>query len=136
MMINSAEEFVRLRLSDNMEEYLKAAWDEAPFEVWLQVIETYLEMREWVAHNKSIPIEIMEILADDADERVRFNVATKNRLPESLQMKLAKDIDSSIRKRIVYNKKATFRVLTILLNDDDEDIRVLAKNRVDEGRHR
>jgi len=136
MMINSAEEFVRLRLSDNMEEYLKAAWDEAPFEVWLQVIETYPEMREWVAHNKSIPIEIMEILADDADERVRFNVATKNRLPESLQMKLAKDLDSSIRKRIVYNKKATFRVLTILLNDDDEDIRVMAKNRVDEGRHR
>ncbi|MEK4351584.1 hypothetical protein MKX41_12120 [Paenibacillus sp. FSL R5-0475] len=136
MMINSAEEFVRLRLSDNMEEYLKAAWDEAPFEVWLQVIETYPEMREWVAHNKAIPIEIMEILADDADERVRFNVATKNRLPESLQMKLAKDLDSSIRKRIVYNKKATFRVLTILLNDDDEDIRVLAKNRVDEGRHR
>lgn len=135
-MINSAEEFVRLRLSDNMEEYLKAAWDEAPFEVWLQVIETYPEMREWVAHNKAIPIEIMEILADDADERVRFNVATKNRLPESLQMKLAKDLDSSIRKRIVYNKKATFRVLTILLNDDDEDIRVLAKNRVDEGRHR
>lgn len=77
MMINSAEEFVRLRLSDNMEEYLKAAWDEAPFEVWLQVIETYPEMREWVAHNKSIPIEIKEILADDADERVRFNVATK-----------------------------------------------------------
>ncbi|WP_449602149.1 hypothetical protein [Paenibacillus sp. Marseille-Q9583] len=136
MMINSAEEFVRLRLSDNMEEYLKAEWNEAPFEVWLQVIETYPEMREWVAHNKSIPIEIMEILADDADERVRFNVATKNRLPENLQMKLAKDLDSSVRKRIVYNKKATFRVLTILLNDDDEDIRVVAKNRVDEGRHR
>ncbi|WP_209445738.1 hypothetical protein [Paenibacillus etheri] len=133
MMINSAEEFVRLRLSDNMEEYLKAAWDVAPFEVWLQVIETYPEMREWVAHNKSIPVEIMEILADDADERVRFIVATKNRLPESLQMKLAKDLDSSVRKRIVYNKKATFRVLTILLNDDDEDIRVVAKNRVDEG---
>lgn len=51
-------------------------------------------------------------------------------------MKLAKDLDSSVRKRIVYNKKATFRVLTILLNDDDEDIRVVAKNRVDEGRHR
>lgn len=38
MMINSAEEFVRLRFSDNMEEYLKAAWDEAPFEVWCSTI--------------------------------------------------------------------------------------------------
>ena len=43
MMINSAEEFVRLRLSDNMEEYLKAAWDEAPFGVWLQVIKNTLK---------------------------------------------------------------------------------------------
>jgi hypothetical protein len=42
-------------------------------------------MSEWVAHNKSIPVEIMEILADDTNERVRFNVATKNRLHEHLQ---------------------------------------------------
>jgi hypothetical protein len=135
-MINSAEEFVRLRLSDNIQEYLKAAWDEAPLEVWLEVIGTYPEMREWVAHNKSIPVEIMEILADDADERVRFNVATKNRVPENLQLKLAKDLDSSVRRRIVYNKKVTLRVLNILLNDEDEDIRVKAKDRIDEGRHR
>jgi hypothetical protein len=135
-MINSAEEFVRLRLSENMEEYLKVAWDEAPLKVWLEVIGKYLHMREWVAHNKSIPIEIMEILADDADERVRFNVAQKNRLPENLQLKLANDPDSSVRNRIVYNKKATFQTLNILLNDDDEDIRTLAKKRIDEGRHR
>lgn len=135
-MINSAEEFVRLRLSDNIEEYLKAAWDEAPIDVWLEVIGTYPEMREWVAHNKSIPVEIMEILADDADERVRFNVATKNQLPENLQLKLANDLDSSVRLRIVCDKKVTLQVLSILLNDEDEDIRVRAKNRIDEGRHR
>ncbi|MBP1963025.1 hypothetical protein [Paenibacillus aceris] len=135
-MINSAEEFVRLRLSDNIEEYLKAAWDEAPLDVWLEVIGTYPEMREWVAHNKSIPVEIMEILADDADERIRFNVATKNRLPENLQLKLAKDLDSSVRQRIVYNKKVTLRVLKMLLKDEDEGISVKAKNRIDEGRYR
>ncbi|WP_231587097.1 hypothetical protein, partial [Paenibacillus sp. E194] len=60
-------------------------------------------MREWVVHNKSIPVEIMGILVDDADERVRFNVATKNRLPEHLQLKLAKDSDNSVRQRILYN---------------------------------
>ncbi|ULL14887.1 hypothetical protein DVH26_10795 [Paenibacillus sp. H1-7] len=81
-------------------------------------------------------IEIMEILANDADERVRFNVATKNRLPEHLQLKLAKDSDCSVRKRIVYNKKASIQVLTLLLNDEDEDIRTLAKNRIDEGRYK
>jgi len=65
-----------------------------------------------------------------------FNVATKNRLPEHLQLKLAKDSDSSVRQRIVYNKKATFQVLSILINDEDEDIRTLAKNRIDEGRYK
>lgn len=50
----------------------------------------------------------MEILVDNADERVRFNVATKNRLPEHLQLKLVKDSDNSVRQRIVYNKKVTF----------------------------
>ncbi|WP_435170188.1 hypothetical protein [Paenibacillus glycanilyticus] len=135
-MINSAEEFVRLRNSEKMDEYLKAAGDFAPFEVWLEVIKMYPDMREWVAHNKSIPVEIMEILADDVDERVRFNVATKNRLPEHLQLILAKDSDSSVRQRIVYNKKATFQALSVLLNDEDEEIRTLAKNRIDEGRYR
>lgn len=135
-MIKSAEEFVKLRSSEKMDEYLKAAWDDAPLEVWLEVIKNYPDMREWVAHNKSIPVEIMEILADDADERVRFNVATKNRLPEQLQLKLANDSESSVRQRIVYNKKATFQVICILLNDEDEDIRILAKNRIDEGRYK
>lgn len=37
-MIITAEEFVRLRTSENMDEYLKAAWDDAPFDVWLEVI--------------------------------------------------------------------------------------------------
>lgn len=135
-MIKSAEEFVKLRSSEKIDEYLKAAWDDAPLEVWLEVIKNYPDMREWVAHNKSIPVEIMEILADDADERVRFNVATKNRLPEHLQLKLANDSESSVRQRIVYNKKATFQVICILLNDEDEDIRILAKNRIDEGRYK
>ncbi|MBA2937352.1 hypothetical protein HZF08_03470 [Paenibacillus sp. CGMCC 1.16610] len=135
-MINSAVEFVRLRLSENIEEYLKAAWDEASLDVWLEVIRTYPEMRKWVAHNKSIPIEIMGILDEDADESVRFNVATKNRLPENLQLKLAKDLDNSVRQRIVYNKKATLRVLNILLNDEDEEIRVKAKSKIDELRNK
>jgi len=113
-----------------------AAWDEAPLEVWLEVIEKYPDMREWVAHNKTIPVEIMEILADDTDENVRFTVAMKNRLPENLQLKLARDPDSSVRNRIVYNKKATLRALMMLLNDDEEDIRKLARKRIDEGRYK
>jgi hypothetical protein len=135
-MINSAEEFVRLRTSNNMDEYLKAAWDEAPVEIWLDVIRKFPEMKKWVAHNKSIPIEIMEILSDDEDESVRFNIASKNRLPEYLQLKLAKDSDSSVRQRIVYNKKATLKSIELLLNDEDEEIKEKARNRIAEGKYK
>lgn len=78
-----------------MDEYLKASWDEAPFKIWLDIIKGYPDMRKWVAHKKSIPVEIMEILAGDADDRVRFIVAAKNRHPG--QLKLANDSRSSVR---------------------------------------
>ncbi|MFC3803877.1 hypothetical protein [Cohnella sp. GCM10012308] len=133
-MIKCAEEFVRLRSSEKMDEYLKAAWDEASVEVWLDVINRYPDMRKWVAHNKTVPVVIMEILAVDVDERVRFMVASKNRLPEDLQLILAADISDSVRQRIVYNKKATLKVLSSLLKDDNEEIRSLAKHRIDGGR--
>jgi hypothetical protein len=135
-MINSAEDFVRLRTSNNMDEYLQAAWDEAPLEVWIEVIEKYPDMREWVAHNKSIAIKIMEILSDDEDDREKFTIASKNRLPEFLQLKLAKDPDSSVRNRIAFNKKATLKSLEVLLNDEDEEIRVQVKKRIEEGKYK
>ena len=40
-MIDSAAEFVRLRLSSDPAEYRRAAREEAPENVWLEVIEAY-----------------------------------------------------------------------------------------------
>ena len=99
-MILSAEEFVRLRTSEKEEEYNLAAHSEAPMEVWLEVIEKYPGYREWVAHNKKVPIEILEILANDSDDRVRSTVATKRKLSPKLFQKLAKDPDEGVRQRI------------------------------------
>jgi hypothetical protein len=48
---------VRLRTSDRIEEYWRAAEDEAPLAVWRGVVTRFLEMREWVAHNKTVPLE-------------------------------------------------------------------------------
>lgn len=129
-MINSADEFVRLRESEITEEYLRAAWDEAPLEVWIKVIESYPDMRVWIAQNKFIPIEIMEVLSEDSSERVRWMIASKNRLPEHLQIKMAKDHDSSVRQRIAYNKKASARVLQMLIEDEDQEIREKARQRL------
>jgi hypothetical protein len=129
-VFDSVEEFVRLRLSENIDEYSRAAWEEAPLEIWLEVIEKYPDMRFWVAQNKTIPLEVLEILSDDSDCRVRHMIASKNKTPEHIQMKLATDSDPSVRQRIAYNKKATMAALQILAHDEDQEIKQQAQRRL------
>ena len=76
-VIDSAEEFVRLRSSENPAEYNRAALEEASEGTWRDVIERFPEMRFWVAQNKTVPLEVLEILRHDPDERVRRMVRSK-----------------------------------------------------------
>ena len=131
VMISSAHEFQRLRASDDPAEYNRAAHEEAPLTVWMDVIAQFQELRFWVAQNKTVPVEILEILCDDPDARVRFMVAQKRKLPEYLQFRLAKDPDSSVRERIACNAKATSRVLEALLQDDESRVRERAQTRLE-----
>jgi hypothetical protein len=110
-MITSAEEFVCLRESEQPEEYWRAAHEEAPLDVWLRVIEAYPRMRAWVAHNKTVPLEILEILAADPDPNVRRVLASKRKLPPELQLQLASDPDESVRNRLASNARATEEAL-------------------------
>jgi hypothetical protein len=76
-MIESPEEFRRLRESENPAEYRRAAHDEASIEVWLEVIRRWPDMRVWVAQNKTVPVSVLEILVNDPDEKVRDMVLRK-----------------------------------------------------------
>ena len=134
-MIRSADEFVRLRTSDDPVEYGRAAHDDAPLEVWLSVIEQYPDMRDWVAHNKTVPIEILRLLSGDLDPRVRTMVAMKRKLPEQLQLALAVDLDESVRDQIAHNAKATKAALEALARDPEDRIRTVAAERLAAGRH-
>lgn len=116
-MIKSAKEFVDLRTSQHPEEYLRAASETAPLEVWFDVVEKYPEMKEWVARNKTVPMQVLERLALDVDPRVRVAVAMKNKLSNDLMLTLAKDSDPSVRERIVYNKNASDDALRLLAQD-------------------
>jgi len=129
-MIRDAEEFIRLRTSDTPADYQRAATDEVPIEVWPEIIQHHPDMRSSVAHNKTAPIEILTILARDADPSVRLSVAMKNKLPAELMMKLADDEEEEVRRRIVYNKNASIDVLRKLSTDDLEDIAKAARERL------
>lgn len=76
-MIESAEEFVRLRTSDDPDEYRRAAHDEVSEQTWRDVIAWVPEMRFWVAQNKTVPMSILEERRCDEDERVHSMVKAK-----------------------------------------------------------
>jgi len=130
-MIRSAEEFYQLRTSENQEEYLRAAWEEAPIAVWRDVIRKYPDMHFWVAQNKTVPNEILEELSDSPEWRVRHMIASKNKIPESLQKKLAVDRDPLVRSALVRNRKIRLNALFILQEDEDEEIRAKARERIE-----
>ncbi|MFD4262621.1 hypothetical protein ACFWR9_34620 [Streptomyces sp. NPDC058534] len=103
-MIESAEEFIRLRFSDVPEEYGRASTESAVPDVWREVIERHPEARFWVAQNKTISLEILQVLAGDPDPRVRAMVASKRKLTPDLLNMLAADPDESVRLTVARHK--------------------------------
>lgn len=129
-VIKSAGEFVKLRTSEDPDDYHRAASEQAPLDVWWDVVDQFPEMRMWVAHNKTVPVEILEALARDSDARVRWHVASKNRLPAALLERLAADPDEFVRRRVVRHKHASVAVLQLLGKDESEGIRATALERL------
>ena len=128
--IKSADEFLQLRTSDDPVEYRRAANSPATDEVWLDVIERFPEMREWVAHNKTISQEIIEKLSVDESARVRYTIAQKRKVPEHVLRRLAVDNDDGVRLAVARHPKAPHALLTEMLQDDWEEVRLVAKRRL------
>jgi hypothetical protein len=114
-MINSAEELVRLRSSTDPALYERAAREEAPLHVWREVVQRFPDFRKWVAHNKTVLIEILEALADDPDDRARYMVAMKSKLTPEILAKLALDPHDSVRMQVARHKRAPRELLEQLL---------------------
>ena len=129
-MIESAQEFIRLRTSEHPDDYLRAAHDEAPDTVWRELVADHPEMRQWVAHNKTVPVTILELLHTDSSADVRCTVARKRSLPERLQQALATDFDASVRHALACNAKVTHAVLQKLATDSELFVRDAAVQRL------
>ncbi|MFE4722224.1 hypothetical protein ACFRLW_38700, partial [Streptomyces sp. NPDC056728] len=89
--ITSVEEFIRLRDSEDPEEYNRSAWATLPLPVWWDLVRDHPDMRFWAAHNRTVPSEILAELIKDPDWRVRDRVASKRRCPPELLERLADD---------------------------------------------
>jgi len=125
-MIQSAEEFIALRDSRIKDEYDRAATDEASVSVWRDVIVRFPGYRKWVAHNKTVPVEILAELCQFEAEVRRF-VAVKRKLSRELFELLAKDPDPVVRQGIASNKKAPISIISDLMQDEDEAVSSVAR---------
>ncbi len=134
-MIKSAEEFVALRDSAIKAEYDRSAMEEAPIAVWRDVIERFPDHRRWVAHNKTVPVEILEELCE-FDSDVRFFVACKRKLSHSIFESLSKDADTNVRIAISVNRKTPMDILEILFQDLDEEVACAARDNYDSRKNK
>ena len=120
-MIRSADEFVALRDSDVKAEYDRSAIEEAPIAVWREVIERFPDHRRWVAHNKSVPLEILEELCQ-FDSTIRQFVAAKRKLSPAMFEILSRDESYVVRIAVAANRKAPIAILERLLNDQNKHV--------------
>lgn len=126
-MITSPEEFVALRQSNSPSDQTRASQDEASLEVWLAVIAAYPEMRQWVAHNKTVPAAVLQTLASDPDPAVRWEVAGKRKLDPAVLRMLADDEDDSVRVRVARHHRTETEVLSALAHDESWVVREAAQ---------
>ena len=117
-MIKSAEEFKKLRESVSEQEYFRAANDESSIEVWMTILLKYPDLAFWVAHNKTIPLEILYILAEHEDENIREIVARKRKI--DFRIFERNDLSQSVRYALLCNTKLANN-LKCLVNTEDSD---------------
>jgi hypothetical protein len=134
-MITSAAEFAALRTSQVQEEYCRAAHEEASVEIWLEVVRDYPDLREWVAHNKTVPVEMLELLHLDPSDRVRQTVASKRKLPLDLQQALSRDESPSVRLTLCHNARLDIAILATLCSDSEQFVREAALERYRQRTH-
>jgi hypothetical protein len=130
-MIESAEEFIRLRTSEVVEEYHRSAHYSADISIWMDVIERYPSFKKWVIHNKTVPLAILELLAHDADPEVRGSIAGKRKIRGSIVELLSTDPDETVRASLISNPKLTKEQLKAINVGDSQWLQATLAKRVD-----
>lgn len=125
--IASAEEFAALRMSEDPQDYLRAAHATASLQVWRDVIARFPQLRAWVAHNKTVPLEILAELAADDDPDVRFTVAMKRKISSEICEMLGTDPDPAIRAQVARHRRTPVPTLFKLAADPELTVREAAR---------
>lgn len=121
--IESAEEFVRLRLSEDPAEYSRSSYDWAEDAVWHDVLDRFPDMARWFVHNKSVPLAILDRLIDAGDPETLRWTMNKRKLSREQFERLARYPDGHIRQSIAGNAKIPQDLLETLQKDPNHWVR-------------
>ena len=119
-MIKTADEFIKLRQSEDKVEQIRAGHETAEINVWHDVIKNYPEYKRWVIYNKTIPIEILELLSLDLNPNVRSEVARKKKINDKIFDLLSVDPDENVRYALMCNTKLTLDKKRAIKTEDSE----------------
>ncbi|WP_367322736.1 hypothetical protein [Streptomyces sp. HUAS ZL42] len=129
-MIESAAEFIQLRESGNGADYQRLKRDEAPVEVWREIVAEHPDMRFWVAFNRTVPVEVLRQLAQDADWRVRDKVASRRDTPPDVLGDLALDESDAVASSVAGNPSTPDTALRALIEHPWDQVSDKARQRL------
>ena len=128
-MIKTLEEYLRLSESDVPQERHRALDEFLPEHICYEFVKLYPERKKWLLNNPTVPLSLLEILADDPDWKVRGSVAEHPNISPELCEKLSCDEDECVRRRIIFNLKTPTEIFKKLLDDPVEDCAEAAKEK-------
>lgn len=131
-MIDSVAEFIRLRCSENPEEYQRSAHELIASDVIEKLIEEHPDMIKWVIHNKLVSVEVLDRLSRHEDPEVREEVAGKRKCSLAIFSRLAVDENYLVRAKLVYNAKLPPEVLVKMLDDPEPFVLEKVKRKIEE----
>jgi hypothetical protein len=98
--IHTTSEFIAALENPNTTDNSLIRFCEASTQTWLEIIHHSEEAAVWVALNKTIPLEVIEVLAKHSSAQVRRFAADKNQITPGLILLLVTDSDPSACLRI------------------------------------
>ena len=122
-MIPDAAEFKWLRQNSDLQLQHRASYEPASHDTWIDVINKYPELRKWVAHNKTVPIEILDLLSTDECSQVRSTVARKRKITPEIAERMAVDKSEDVRYALLCNTNLPWTIKTTILTGDSEWLR-------------
>jgi len=125
-MIVSAIDFIRMCSSNDPDEVNQTLWDEAPIDVWKEIIVRHPDKCIDVAQNRTIQDDIIKMLSLCADVNVRTLIAEKGNSPIDVLTSLSKDADERVRRKVAANRKTPIGILEYLVADPVESVSSVA----------